>query len=105
MNPWEKGTPLDRLVRKQERADKGITFQERAERYRQGAERIVHAEKLATLARGFVTGCGGVVNVKADDCERFVKDHSNVVKKAMDTVPEEDLSAAVYALVVALESH
>ena len=102
MNNWEKGTPLSKLVSKEERADKELSFAERAERYREGAERLVHAEKLVTLARGFLTGVGSIENVNAENCARFVKDHYNTILKAMDTVPEEDLPAAIYALAQAV---
>ena len=103
MNNWEKRTPYGAIVRKQEQADKGISFEQKAERYRGNAERVVEAEKLTILVRGFITGCGGIDHVKGENCELFVKDHSGVIRKAMDTVPEEDLALAVYALVTALE--
>lgn len=102
MQNWEKGTPLSRLVKNEERSgqQEGLTFAEKAEQFREKAERIVHAEKLATLARGFLTGCGGVNNVTEDTCVRFVNDHRTIVWNAMDDVPEDERPAAVYALVL-----
>jgi len=99
MNPWEKGTPLDKLVRKEENADAHMAFIEKAEQYKPNAERIVAGEKLATLARGFLTGCGGMNNVTSEKCRQFASDFPGPVRKVLDTVPEDDLPAAVYALV------
>lgn len=102
MNSWEKGTPLDKLVHKEEHGEKDLSFEQKAEQYLGRAEIIVAAEQLTTLVRGFITGCGGVGKVGSEACSRFVKDHPKVVRTVMGDIPEEERPAAVYALALTI---
>lgn len=102
IDKFERGTPLGAILKKEEKTDALLPFMDKAERYKEDAERILHAEKLATLTRGFLTGCGGMRRVTEEKCEQFVKDHAKTVWRVMDRVPEEDRPAAVYALCLTL---
>ena len=102
MHPWEKGTAVDRMVYNEDKTDADKTLKEKAERYKNSAEKVVAGEKLSTLARGFLTGCGSMDKVTSEKCRQFVVDHGKIVRKVFDTVPDDDVPAAVYALVKAV---
>ncbi len=98
MKEWEKGTALGQMIRNQEKAEKGLPFAEKAGRYRENSERVVNAERLVTLIRGFLTEIGGLENVSEESCKKFVHEHFSIVDSVMSDVPKDDFPAAIYAL-------
>jgi hypothetical protein len=98
-NPFEMGgTPLGEILHKENRAEKNMSFEDRAEHYNPEIEKVINTITMSTLAKGVLTATRGMGGVNEELCKHFVSEHRKLVTSSLDTVPEEDLPAAIYLL-------
>lgn len=90
MRDWKQPWAETKIIREEDK----VPFAERVVMYEKSVERVIAAEKLITLVRGFVSGKGGIESIDESACIQFCKDFPQSV---MDVANVND-PAYVFAL-------